>query len=101
MLVRLVEQREIQLDFPLWHASNNPRKQEVSEIGNNRMGANLTIPIPMSDFAKFKILECSVIGQQMNWIEPSVPTTFEILFWYVIGVNGPEMIVQFGKIQLR
>ena len=78
MLVRLVEQREIQLDFLLWHTSNNPRKQEVSKIGDNRMGANLTIPIPMGDFAKFKILECRAIGWQMNWIEPCVPTTFEI-----------------------
>ena len=64
----------------MWHVSNNPRKQEVSEIRDNRMGANLTIPIPMRDFAKLKILECSTIGQQMNWIEPCVPTTFEILF---------------------
>ena len=91
--MRFVEQREIQLDFLLWHASNNPRKQEVSEIGDNRMGANLTVPIPMSDFAKFKILECSAIGQQMNWIEPCVPTTFEILFWYVIGVNEFKTMV--------
>ena len=87
MLVRLVEQGEIQLDFLLWHANNNPRKQKVSEIGNNRMGANLTVPIPMGDLAKFKILECSTIGWQMNWIEPSVPTTFVILFSYIIGVN--------------
>ena len=78
--MRLVEQREIQLDFLMWHASNNPRKQEVSEIRDNRMGANLTIPIPMRDFTKLKILECSTIDQQMNWIEPCVPTTFEILF---------------------
>ena len=65
----------------MWHVSNNPRKQEVSEIRKNRMGANLrkqevseirknrmganlTIPIPMRDFAKLKILECSTIGQQ-------------------------------------
>ena len=41
----------------------------------------------MGDFAKFKILECSTIGQQMNWIEPCVPTTFVILFLYAIGVN--------------
>ena len=61
------------------HVSNNPRKQEVSEIRGYRMGANLTVPIPMRDFAKLKILECSAIGQQMNWIEPCVPTTFEIL----------------------
>ena len=85
--------REIQLDFLLWHASNNPRKQKVSEIGNNRMGANLTIPIPMGDFAKFKILECSTTGQQMNWIEPCVPTTFGILFLYVIGVNEFKIMV--------
>ena len=45
----------------MWHISNNPRKQEVSEIRGNRMGANLTIPIPMRDFAKLKILECSTI----------------------------------------
>ena len=64
----------------MWHVSNNPEKQEVSEIRGNRMGANLTIPIPMRDFAKLKISECSAIGQQMNWIEPCVPTTFEILF---------------------
>ena len=83
--MRLVEQREIQLDFLLWHASNNPRKQEVSEIGNNRMGASLTVPIPMGDFAKFKILECSAIGWQMNWIEPSVPTTFVIFFCTLLG----------------
>ena len=57
------------------------------------MGANLTILIPMSDFAKFKILECSAIGQQMNWIEPCVPTTFEILFLYVIGVNEFKAMV--------
>ena len=55
MLVRFVEQREIQLDFLLWHASNNPRKQKVSEIGNNRMGANLTVPTPMGHLAKIKI----------------------------------------------
>ena len=48
----------------MWHVSNNPRKQEVCEIRENRMGANLTIPIPMRDFAKLKILECSTIGQQ-------------------------------------
>ena len=64
----------------MWHISNNPRNQKVSEIRENRMGANLTVPIPMRDFAKLKILECSTIGQQMNWIEPCVPTTFEILF---------------------
>ena len=46
------------------------------------MGANLTILLPMRDFAKLKILECSAIGQQMNWIEPCVPTTFEILFFF-------------------
>ena len=64
----------------MWHISKNPRKQEVSEIRDNRLGANLTIPIPVRDLAKLKILECSAIGQQMNWIEPCVPTTFEILF---------------------
>ena len=48
------------------------------------MGANLTVPIPMRDFAKFKILECSAIGQQINWIELWVPTTFEIFLLYVI-----------------
>ena len=64
----------------MWHISNNPRKQEVSEIRDNRMSANLTVPIPMRDFAKLKILECNAIGQQMNWIEPCVTTTFEILF---------------------
>ena len=61
-----------------------------------------------------KILECSAIGWQMNWIEPCVPTTFVILFLYVIGVNEfktmvLKMIAQFGikhikiqcKIQLR
>ena len=57
------------------------------------MGANLTIPIPMSDFTKLKILECSAIGEQMNWIEPCVPTTFEILFLYVIGVKEFKTIV--------
>ena len=55
--------------------SRRSLKLEVIE-----MGANLTVPIPMRDFAKLKILECSAIGQQMNWIEPCVPTTFEILF---------------------
>ena len=64
----------------MWHISNNLRKQEVSEIREDRMGANLTVPIPMRDFAKLKILECSAIGQQMNCIEPCVPTTFGILF---------------------
>ena len=93
MLVRLVEQREVQLDFLLWHASNNPRMQKVSEIGNNRMGANLTVPIPMDNFAKFKILECSTIGRQLNWIEPCVPTTFVILFLYVTGVNEFKTMV--------
>ena len=65
--------------FLMRHVSNNPRKQEVSEIRGNRMGTNLTVPLPMRDFAKLKILECSAIGQQMNWIEPCVPTTFENL----------------------
>ena len=50
------------------------------------MGANLTVPIPMGDFAKFKILECSAIGQQMNWIEPCVPTTF-VKNFSAVGVN--------------
>ena len=39
----------------------------------------------MRDFAKLKILECNAIGQQMNWIEPCVPTTFEILFCKLLG----------------
>ena len=69
----------------MWHASNNPRKQEVSEIRGNRMGANLTIPIPMRDFAKLKILECSTIGRQSNWIESGVPTTFEFCFGMLFG----------------
>ena len=63
------------------------------KLENNRMGANLTIPIPMDDFAKFKILECSTIGQQLNWIEPCVPTTFVILFLYAIGVNEFKTMV--------
>ena len=62
MLVRFVEQREIQLDFLLWHTSNNLRKQKVSEIGKNRMGANLTVPTPMGHFTKIKILEYGAIG---------------------------------------
>ena len=59
------------------------------------MGVNLTIPIPMSDFAKLKILECSAIGQQMNCIGPCVSTTFEFLgfFLYVIGVNELKTMV--------
>ena len=72
----------------MWHASNNPRKQEVSEIRDNRMGVNLTVPIPMRDFAKLKILECSATGQQMNWIEPCVPTTFEILGFFFVSYWG-------------
>ena len=48
----------------------------LATIQDNRMGANLTVPIPMRDFAKFKILEYSAIHQQMSWIEPCVPTTF-------------------------
>ena len=67
----------------MWHVSNNPRKQEVSEIRGNRIGANLIVPIPMRYFAKLKILECSAIGQQMNWIEPCVPATFEICFFFL------------------
>ena len=50
------------------------------------MGANLTVPIPMRDFTKLKILECSAIGQQNDWIETCAPTTFEILFFVL---NGP------------
>ena len=46
----------------MWHFSNNPRKQEVSEIRGNRIGVNLIVPIPMRDFVKLKILECSAIG---------------------------------------
>ena len=46
----------------MWHTSNNPRKQEVSEIRGNRIGANLIVHIPMRDFAKLKILEHSTIG---------------------------------------
>ena len=87
--------------FLLWHASNNPRKEMISEdLRGNRFWCQSAVPILMGDFAKFKILECSTIGQQMNWIEPRVPTTFVILFLYVIGVNeyksnGPEMIYKF------
>ena len=68
----------------MWHASNNPRKQEVSEIRDNRMGATLIVSIPMRDLAKLKILKCSAIGQQMNWIEPCVPTTFGFLFFCML-----------------
>ena len=63
------------------------------KLENNRVGANLTVPILMGDFAKFKILECSAIGWQMNWIEPCVPTTFVILFLYAIGVNKFKTMV--------
>ena len=63
------------------------------KLENNRVSANLTVPIPMGDFAKFKILECSTIGQQMNWIEPCVPTTFVILFLYATGVNEFKTMV--------
>ena len=80
MLVRFVEQREIQLDFLLWHASNNPRKQKVSEIRNNRMGANLTVPIPMGHLAKIKILEYGAIDWSFRWVVPCVPTTLWNLF---------------------
>ena len=73
MLVRFVEQREIQLDFLLWHTSNNPRKQKVSE--NNRMGAILTVPTPMGHLAKIKILEYGATGQSCRWVGPCVPTT--------------------------
>ena len=62
MLVIFVEQREIQLNFLLWHTSNNPRKQNVSEMGNNRMGLNLTVPTPMGHLGKIKILEYGAIG---------------------------------------
>ena len=57
------------------------------------MGASLTVPIPMGDFTKFKILECSAIGQQMSWIEPCVPTTFVIFVLYAIGVNEFKTMV--------
>ena len=61
------------------------------------MSANLTVPIPMRDFAKLKILECSAIGQQMNWIEPCVPTTLKFFFFFffllVIGANEFEPMV--------
>ena len=48
--------------FLMWHISNNPRKQEVSEIRGNRIGVSLIVPIPMRDFTKLKILECSTTG---------------------------------------
>ena len=50
------------------------------KLEKNRMGVNLAMRIPMRDFAKLKILECSAIGQQINCIEPCVPSTFGILF---------------------
>ena len=34
------------------------------KLEKNRMGANLTVPIPTRDFAKLKILEYSAIGQR-------------------------------------
>ena len=36
--------------------------QKVSEIGNNRMGANLIVLTPMGHLAKIKILEYGAIG---------------------------------------
>ena len=39
-------------------------KQKVSEIENNRVGANLTVPTPMGHLAKIKILEYGTIGWQ-------------------------------------
>ena len=39
-------------------------KQKVSEIENNRIGANLTVPTPMGHLAKIKILEYGTIGWQ-------------------------------------
>ena len=47
----------------------------------------------MGHLAKIKILECSAIGRQMNWMERCVPTTFVILFLYVIGVNEFKTMV--------
>ena len=39
-------------------------RQKVSEIENNRIGANLTVPTPMGHLAKIKILEYGTIGWQ-------------------------------------
>ena len=39
----------------------------VSEIENNRIGANLAVPTPMGHLAKIKILEYGTIGcKQMD-----------------------------------
>ena len=56
------------------------------KLEKKRMGVNLTMPIPMRDFAKLKILECSAIGQQINCIEPCVPTTFGIFVCKLLGL---------------
>ena len=97
MLVRFVEQSEIQLDFLQWHTSNNPRKQKVYEIGNNRMDANLTAPTPMGHLAKIKILEYGAIDQSFRWVAPCVPTTSQTCFGFSMLLGSMSMKVMVHK----
>ena len=71
-----------------------PEKADgLRNIENDRHGVNITVLIPIRDFAKLKILEVSAIGwQYAGW--SLVYHFFFFFFFCVLGLMsaiGPEM----------
>ena len=72
-----------------------PEKSDgLRNIENDRHGVNITVLIPIRDFAKLKILEVSAIGwQYAGWSLVYLPHFF-FFFFFVLGLMsaiGPEM----------
>ena len=67
----------------------------LRNIESDRRGVNQTVPIPMRDLAKLKILEVSTISWQYTGWSLVYLQHFGVLLGLVSAV-GPEIIVQFG-----
>ena len=74
-----------------------PEKADgLRNIENDRHGVNITVLIPIRDFAKLKILEVSAIGwQYAGWSLVYLQHFFFFFFFFfVLGLMsaiGPEM----------
>ena len=60
----------------------------LRNIESDRHGVNQTVPIPMRDLAKLKILEVSAISWQYSDWSLAYLQRCEFWFWCVIWVNG-------------
>ena len=67
----------------------------LQNIETDRHGVNQTVPIPMRDLAKLKILEVSTISWQYTGWSLAYLQHFGVLL-RLMSAFGPEIIVQFG-----